>query len=345
MGRNGISFGQVAAVADALVAEGVTPSTLIVRDKLGTGCHSTVQRLLNQWRDNQPLIVPAPVEFNKDIANVINQAIAQAKAEARAEVEKRFVISQEESERMLEYCESLESELDKACNENAAMTESRDVLLNDSQEKKLTIEMLSADNDRERYSAEVARTEVAKCQIKLELQDKSLKEQSDMISLLKVENAASIEARTVAEREAAVFEARFKAEQEKSMALQSDKAALTAQLTIERQAAETARNEATKATADLTNQAVILTQKVALVEKLSASIDAEKNLRSEAESTTKELGCELKAAKVIAESAVTELEKKVSEINELAMLYEAEKQAHKESMRCVSVNMKGVEPK
>lgn len=109
-----------------------------------------------------------------------------------------------------------------------------------------SIEVLTAENERERYSAEVARTEVAKCLYKLEHQAERLKDQAEMFSQLKLENAALLQAKTVAEREAAVSAARFEAEQEKSIALQSDKATLTAQLA---------------------NQAVILAQNVALVEK------------------------------------------------------------------------------
>lgn len=135
MGRNGISFDQVAVEAEVLTAEGFIPSAVSIREKLGTGSQSTIQRFLNEWRMKQPQVTPLPVEFNRNIVNVVNQEVAQAKAEVRAEVEKRLVIAQQESESLLEYCEALESERNRLRVENSALTECRDALTNDSQEK------------------------------------------------------------------------------------------------------------------------------------------------------------------------------------------------------------------
>ncbi|MES2258948.1 MAG: DNA-binding protein [Pseudomonadota bacterium] len=57
MGRTGITYEQVADVADALSGEGLVPTIRAVRERIGTGSPNTVQRHLLDWRAAR---VPAP---------------------------------------------------------------------------------------------------------------------------------------------------------------------------------------------------------------------------------------------------------------------------------------------
>ena len=51
MARQGITFEQVAAVADALAGEGQQPTIRAVREKLGdTGSPNTIHKHLTAWR-------------------------------------------------------------------------------------------------------------------------------------------------------------------------------------------------------------------------------------------------------------------------------------------------------
>ncbi|WP_221931826.1 DNA-binding protein [Klebsiella pneumoniae] len=52
MARQGITFEQVAAVADALAGEGQQPTIRAVREKLGdTGSPNTIHKHLTAWRE------------------------------------------------------------------------------------------------------------------------------------------------------------------------------------------------------------------------------------------------------------------------------------------------------
>ncbi|WP_343878783.1 DNA-binding protein, partial [Cupriavidus pauculus] len=50
MAREGITFEQVAAAADALVGEGQQPTIRAIRERLGTGSPNTVHKHLTAWR-------------------------------------------------------------------------------------------------------------------------------------------------------------------------------------------------------------------------------------------------------------------------------------------------------
>ena len=53
MARPGISYEQVATVADALVGQGEKPSIQRIRERLGTGSPNTIHRHLKTWRAAQ----------------------------------------------------------------------------------------------------------------------------------------------------------------------------------------------------------------------------------------------------------------------------------------------------
>lgn len=50
MPRKGISYNQVAAVANSLVAEGIEPTYKRVRDALGTGSYNTICKNMSTWK-------------------------------------------------------------------------------------------------------------------------------------------------------------------------------------------------------------------------------------------------------------------------------------------------------
>ncbi|KJZ03183.1 mucin, partial [Halomonas sp. S2151] len=53
MARTGITYEQVATVADALVGQGEKPSIQRIREQLGTGSPNTIHRHLKAWRATQ----------------------------------------------------------------------------------------------------------------------------------------------------------------------------------------------------------------------------------------------------------------------------------------------------
>jgi chromosome segregation ATPase len=69
MGRPGITREQVQHVADALVTEGLTPTVVSIRHRLGGGSPNNITKWLSEWRDNKETTkvetlppLPEPVE-------------------------------------------------------------------------------------------------------------------------------------------------------------------------------------------------------------------------------------------------------------------------------------------
>ena len=52
--RIGVTYDEVAAIADQIVAGGAEPTIRNVRDRLGRGSYSTIHRHLTAWRDARP---------------------------------------------------------------------------------------------------------------------------------------------------------------------------------------------------------------------------------------------------------------------------------------------------
>ena len=64
MARQGITFEQVAAVADALAGEGQQPTIRAVRERLGdTGSPNTIHKHLTAWREARPVAAAAAQEL------------------------------------------------------------------------------------------------------------------------------------------------------------------------------------------------------------------------------------------------------------------------------------------
>ena len=92
MARQGITFEQVAAVADALAGEGQQPTIRAVREKLGdTGSPNTIHKHLTAWREARPVAAAAAPELPQALTAAIAAEIERAAAQARAEIEGRLV--------------------------------------------------------------------------------------------------------------------------------------------------------------------------------------------------------------------------------------------------------------
>lgn len=276
MPRNGISFDQVAAVADVMLAEGDNPTNKSVRERLGTGSGNTIHRHLSMWREARPQLATTSAELPGNILKAIIQEIDRARSEARAEIEDRLVVVQAEAAELAATGEALEADLDKVVEERSALTTNRDRLLGQLQEQTTEIQRLSRENERERYSAEQARIEVAQTRNKLDMQAEKLLELSTSIDTLTAANFTESQARIISEKEVAVLVAKLASEQERSSALLQENEALNTLLEAERQSGENVRIKAGI-------QAASLAQKISAIEELSGFYEIEKNERIAAE--------------------------------------------------------------
>lgn len=294
MPRIGVSYDEVAAIADGMMAEEVCPTIKAVRERLGSGSCNTIHRHLSAWREARPQLAAAMPELPVSIINAFSREIDRAKSEARAGLEGQLVVSQAEAAELAATGESLETGLDKLTDELGEMSADRDVLKGKLQEQAGEIDRLSRENERERYSSESARIEVAQVRNKLEMQTDRLIEQSATIEALTAAHAAESQARVISERAVAVIDAKLEAERDKTSGLLLEKEALIAQVAAERQSAivqvdaerhsaETARIQAVKITNGFELQTIELSEMISTNKELLEMCESDRNVRFEAE--------------------------------------------------------------
>lgn len=238
-----ITQGQVDAAADALRAAGINPTVRAVREKLGSvGGNVTVGRLLNIWKGKQvrapeaPPTLPAGLQrVMLDLQRAMLECVGQVQAEARAEPEAQLVELRQqyddvaaENDRQALDLEAMRESLETALRERDAAA-GRAVLLEEE------LAQARAATETERIAAEVARTELAKAQLRLEAMPRLEADVAGARADLERERAArlaELEAergkRAAAEQAAAVAVARLEGESRARERAEAELAASTA---------------------------------------------------------------------------------------------------------------------
>ena len=161
MARPGITFEQVAAVADAMLGIGQQPTINGVRDRIGTGSPNTIHKHLLVWRTARPRAIAAAPELPASLASAIATEIERAAASARSEVEDKLVQSQAEAVELANAGEVLETERDALLEQVVELTTHRDTLAGKAEQQAVDIEALAERVKREQQAAESARVELA----------------------------------------------------------------------------------------------------------------------------------------------------------------------------------------
>ena len=86
MARTGITYEDVTAAIDKMVAAGEAPTIMGIREVLGTGSPNTIHRHLDEWRNAQPKQQAKPVQLPAVIADALTKELERQAAEARAEI-------------------------------------------------------------------------------------------------------------------------------------------------------------------------------------------------------------------------------------------------------------------
>lgn len=209
MGRDAtITYEQVAATADSMKSEGTKPTSRAVRERLGnTGSMGTINKLLGRWKSGQERQISAALVLPPALQRVLLEFMDTELTAARTTLETELADQQQEAS-------------------DLATENERQVLENDSQSE--VIELLRAEVSthqgragqlesdlvvsrdeaaRERSGAELARTELAKAQLRLEAMPRL---EADLMA---VRGDFEIErkARQQAEQSAAVLAAKLEA--------------------------------------------------------------------------------------------------------------------------------------
>lgn len=196
---------QVNAAADAIRASGSKPTARAVRDHLGTGSMATVLKLLQVWQAGQ--VKPAaqdvtlPAQMQRYLVDFVGQEVAAARADLQADLAAAQQAQADliaEAERQASTINGLTEELDQANSDKAEQA---------GKLGQMETDLATAREEaiRERQAAEVARTELAKAQLRLEALPRIEAEADRLRAELEIERTA----RVAAEQSAAVFAARM----------------------------------------------------------------------------------------------------------------------------------------
>lgn len=258
MAREGITFEQVAAAADALVGEGQQPTIRAIRERLGTGSPNTVHRHLSAWREARPVAAAAAPELPQALTVAIAAEIERAAAQARAQIESRLVQSQAEAAELAAAGEVIETERDALAEQVAELTRERDTLAGKAAQQAADLTDQMQRIEREQQAAESARIELATARLKIEAQAERQTDQAAEIVRLRTALETCQQGKISAEQQAAVLVARLEgvmaqlAQQAEASAEARKLAAQEAhrvaeQLTSVQSARDEARIEASKA--------------------------------------------------------------------------------------------------
>lgn len=214
MGRDStITFEQIAAIADLMKLEGIKPTSRSVRERLGnTGSMGTVNKLLARWKGGQERQVSAALVLPPALQRVLLEFMDSELTSARATLEADLAELQQEGA-------DLASENERQVQDNDSQREEIELLRAEvarhkGQAGQLAADLLVTREDaaRERSGAELARTELAKAQLRLEAMPRL---EADL-DRLRVALEATRQARQQAEQDAAVYSAKLEAEERRA---------------------------------------------------------------------------------------------------------------------------------
>lgn len=204
MAREGVTYEQVKAAAEALVSKQVVPSIRAVRAELGdTGSPNTILRHLSTWRDARPEAPTASSDLPQAILKGINAEMLRVAAEARAEGAAQLALAKAEAADLASAGETLEAERDGLIEQLAGLTSARDVLAGKADEQGAEIQRLNKELDRERQAAEEARIQVAQSRLQIDASVQQLADMRTAVERVEQDLRTERQGRVEAERELA----------------------------------------------------------------------------------------------------------------------------------------------
>jgi len=196
MGRPAsITYEQVAAVAESLVAEGKRASWRAVRERIGSGTPYLVQEHLRTWELARPKPGAAALELSPAFLAALNAEVERQRAAALGNVQADLREQQERSVDLSNYAKSMESDRDQLQAQVETVTSERDRLEGELRAVRAEIERLKAEVAGASQAVETARIELAKVQLQAERLPGIEKELNE----LRRENRELLQRATIAE--------------------------------------------------------------------------------------------------------------------------------------------------
>ena len=209
MGREStITYEQIAAIADAMKTEGAKPTSRAVRERLGnTGSMGTINKLLGRWKAGQERQISAALVLPPALQRVLLEFMDTELTSARTTLEAELAEQQQEAA-------DLATENERQVIENDAQADTIELLraevsTHQGRAGQLESDLVVSRDEaaRERSGAELARTELAKAQLRLEAMPRL---EADLVAVRAVLEAERT-ARQQAKEDAAVLASKLEA--------------------------------------------------------------------------------------------------------------------------------------
>jgi colicin import membrane protein len=239
-GRQGVTFEQVAAIADAIAAQGNRPTLRGVRAELGTGSLGTIQKHLAAWQGTRRQIVTSSATLPTEIQRVILGEIERTVSEARAELEADLAAAMGDRDALtddnLAQSEQIELQAARLAEVEAGSQQQAGRIL----QLETDLATAAAEIKRERDEAANGRQALARAELRLEQLPLLQAEAERLRSAL---DAASVRA-TTAEQSAAVGAAQLDALRDQLCEVREARARIESERDQAREFAHLAQGEA-----------------------------------------------------------------------------------------------------
>lgn len=188
-GRPGVTYEEVAQVADALRAQGQKTTCAAVLHALGRGSNSTVHPLWSRWNELNPVGAAPAAQVPNTLLKGMQEELDRVAAAARADIQERLLDEQANSKRLAEEGQALEAERNALQDQTVTLQAERDQAVTLAAERAAEIARLNDALAQSQAAAETARIEVAKGRLAAEGNATKVQEQAEMIRGLNEEVA------------------------------------------------------------------------------------------------------------------------------------------------------------
>ncbi|WP_416047323.1 DNA-binding protein [Cupriavidus basilensis] len=209
MARPGISYEEVKAAAEELVAEQQKPTLRAVRERLGGGSPNAIHRHWTAWQGRQKPPTRTLPEPNPRLLAALGAELSKVAEEAGAEANAELGVALRDLAEYAARGEAMEAELTKLQEQLAQLASERDTLAGKASEQADEISRLQQEAERGREEMASVRRILAQAELRLEAVPRLEREAGDLREQLEQARAARVEA----EKLAAVAEAQRAGEQ------------------------------------------------------------------------------------------------------------------------------------
>ncbi|MCD6734184.1 MAG: DNA-binding protein [Burkholderiaceae bacterium] len=161
MPRQGISYEQVAAAAQTILAEKRQPTIRAVRELLQTGSVSTIQNYLRRWREEFQPLQPVSFEIPPSLAREIQKELARVASVAREDIAQRLTQTQKECETLSDAHEKIEEKNERLQAALETLRAERDNLVGRAEERAAHIAELESNLHEAQSALTAAQVEAA----------------------------------------------------------------------------------------------------------------------------------------------------------------------------------------